>query len=95
MMAMAGDLILGAMGGLGLAALHLAWLWRAAQRLALAGGGAGAVLGGAALRLVVLVVGFALIALLAANPPVALVAALASFAVLRGIALRRARRLED
>jgi F1F0 ATPase subunit 2 len=94
-MSMAGDLLLGAMGGLALAALHLAWLWRAAQRLAGSGSGAAAVLGGAALRLAVLIAGFAAIALMATNPPFALVAALISFAVLRGIALRRARNAEN
>lgn len=94
-MSMAGDLLLGAVSGLALAALHLAWLWRAAQRLAGSGSGAGAVLGGAALRLAVLVTGFAAIALMATNPPVALLAALMGFAVLRGIALRRARNLES
>ena len=94
-MALAGDLLLGAAGGMALAALHLAWLWQAARRLASSGGGAGAILGGAALRLAMLVAGFAAIALLAANPPAALLAALLGFAVLRSIALRRARKLED
>ncbi len=95
MMAMAGDLLLGTVSGLALAALHLAWLWRAAQRLAASGSGAGAVLGGAALRLAVLIAGFAAIAMMATNAPVALLAALTGFTVLRRIALRRARKLEN
>lgn len=92
--ALAADLLLGGLAGMALAALHLGWLWRAARRLGASGGGAGVVLGGAALRLVVLVAGFAVIALLATYPPAALVAALLGFAVLRGIVLRRARMLE-
>jgi F1F0 ATPase subunit 2 len=88
------DLLLGAVAGVALGALHMAWLWRAARRLTAPGGRAGALLGGAVLRLAVLVAGFAAVALLATDPAVALVAALAGFVVLRSLALRRARRPE-
>lgn len=91
-MALSLDLLLGAMAGMALGAVHLAWLWRAARNLAAPGTGAGAVLGGAALRLAVLIAGFAAIALLATNPPAALLAALLGFGVLRAIALRRVRK---
>lgn len=93
-MALSLDLLLGAVSGMALGAVHLAWLWRAAHRLAASGGGAGTILGGAALRLAVLIAGFAAIALLATYPPAALLAALLGFAVLRAIALRRARKPE-
>ena len=88
---LAGDLVLGALTGLGLGALHMLWLWRAAARLG-ARAGAWALLGGALLRLAAVMAGFALLMRLAQQPAAALAAALAGFAVVRALALRRARR---
>lgn len=89
---MTGDLALGFLAGAALAALHLLWLWRAAARLE-AGAGAARLLGGAALRLAVVVSGFAAVAWLAATPGLALIAALGGFITARTLGLWRARRV--
>lgn len=87
----AADLALGLLAGLALAALHLAWLWRATRRLG-QGAGLGALLGGAALRLAAVVAGFGLIAAVAPDPAPTLLAALLGFTLLRVVALRILRR---
>jgi hypothetical protein len=85
-----GDLLLGLVAGLALGALHLLWLRRASARLG-AGGGAGALLAGAALRLAVVLAGFAAVAWVAIQPGLGLVAALGGFALARTLGLYRIR----
>lgn len=86
-----GDPVLGLAAGLALGALHLAWLRRATARLG-AGAGMVALLGGAALRLAVVLAGFAAVAWTAGEPAPALIAALAGFVVARTLGLWRVRR---
>jgi len=85
-----GDLLLGLVAGLALGALHLLWLRRASAPLG-AGGGAGALLAGAALRLAVVLAGFAAVAWVAMQPGLALIAALGGFALARTLGLYRIR----
>ena len=85
-----GDLLLGLSAGLALGALHLLWLRRAAAWLG-AGGGTGALLAGAALRLAVVMAGFAAVAWVSMQPGLALIAALAGFATARTLGLWRIR----
>ena len=91
---MTGDLVLGLLAGLALGALHLLWLWRATARLGARAGGAGRLLAGAAPRLAVVLAGFAAVAWVARQPGLALIAALAGFALARTVGLRRASRRE-
>ena len=86
------DLVLGALTGAALGALHMVWLWGAAGRLRPDGSGALALVGGAVLRLAVVVAGFAGLLSIATQPTLALVGALAGFALIRAVAVRRARR---
>ena len=85
-----GDLLLGLVAGLALGTLHLLWLRRASARLS-AGGTAGALLAGAALRLAVVLAGFAAVAWVAIQPGLALTAALGGFALARTLGLYRIR----
>jgi len=85
-----GDLVLGLLAGLALGALHLLWLRRASARLG-AGTGTGALLAGAALRLAVVLAGFAAVAWVAVQPGLALIAALSGFALTRALGLWRIR----
>jgi hypothetical protein len=87
---MTGDLLLGLLAGLALGALHLLWLRRASARLG-AGAGTGALLAGAALRLAVVLAGFAAVAWVAMQPGLALIAALSGFALARTLWLWRIR----
>lgn len=86
------DLALGAAVGAVLGAVHMAWLWRASARLGPEGTGALALVGGALLRLALVLAGFAGLMALAAQPAVAMVAALVAFTAVRMIAVRRARK---
>jgi F1F0 ATPase subunit 2 len=92
---MIGDIVFGLLAGLLLGGLHLLWLWRASRRLLSApapGAGHGLILiGGAFLRLGVMIGGLALAARYAADPGPALLAALAGLVIARGVALRAAR----
>jgi F1F0 ATPase subunit 2 len=85
------DLSLGFLAGLALGALHLWWLWHATARLVVRVGGMGALLGGAALRLAVVLAGFSAVANVAAEPGLALIAALGGFVLARTLVLSRAR----
>jgi hypothetical protein len=85
------DLIVGAAGGLGIGTAYLFWLWRATTALATEGGGLGAILGGAGLRLAAVLAGFAGLAVLAQQPGITLLGALVSFAGLRFGVLRYMR----
>jgi hypothetical protein len=87
---MTGDILLGLLAGLALGALHLLWLRRASARLG-AGAGTGALLAGAALRLAVVLAGFAAVAWAAMQPGLALIAALGGFALARTLGLWRVR----
>ena len=89
--AILGDLVLGVMAGAGLGALHMLWLWRASSRLG-TGAGVTTLLGGALLRLAVVLAGFAAIMLLAHQPALAMAGALGGFSVIRVVAIRLARR---
>jgi len=86
----AADLMLGLLAGLGLGALHMLWLRRASARLG-AGAGTGTLLAGAALRLVVVLAGFAAVAWVAIQPGLALIAALGGFTLARTLGLWRVR----
>ena len=88
---MAGDILLGFLGGLTLGALHLLWLWRASVQLG-EGAGAKRLLAGAATRLAAVLAGFAAVAWMAMQPGLALLAALIGFALARTLGLRRARK---
>jgi len=88
--AMIADLSSGLVAGLALGALHLVWLRRDSARLG-AGGGTGALLAGAALRLAVVLAGFAAVAWMAMQPGLALIAALGGFALARTLGLCRIR----
>lgn len=88
---MIGDLLLGFLAGLALGALHLLWLRRASARLG-TGTGTGTLLAGAALRLAAVLAGFAAVAWVAMQPGLALIAALAGFALARTLGLWRIRR---
>ncbi|MBR9650609.1 hypothetical protein [Thalassovita aquimarina] len=90
-LATGGELIFGVFAGMALAALHLMLLRRAAERLG-KGGGVGALLGGAVLRLGLVLAGFAAVAWLAPQPGFALVAGLCGFALARTLILRRVQR---
>lgn len=85
------DLMLGLLAGLALGALHLLWLRRASARLG-ASARTGALLAGAALRLAVVLAGFAAVAWAAMQPGLALIAALVGFALARTLGLWRIRR---
>lgn len=87
---MTGDLVLGLLAGLTLGALHLLWLRLASARLG-AGTGTGALLAGAALRLTVVLAGFAAVAWAAMQPGLALIAALIGFSLARTLGLWRIR----
>jgi hypothetical protein len=87
---MTGDILLGLLAGLALGALHLLWLRRASARLG-AGAGTGALLAGAALRLAVVLAGFAAVAWAAMQPGLALIAALGGFTLARTLGLWRVR----
>lgn len=87
------ELILELLAGMALAALHLMLLRRAAARLGTGAGGVGSLLGGAALRLVLVLAGFAAVAWLAPQPGLALVAGLCGFALARTLIVRRALRV--
>jgi hypothetical protein len=91
-LAATGDLALGFLAGAALGVLHLLWLWRAAARLGARTGAAG-LLAGAALRLAVIVAGFAAVAWLATQPGLALIAALGGFMAARTLGLWRSRRV--
>jgi hypothetical protein len=84
--------MLGLFAGLALGALHLLWLWRASLRLGSRTGSAGALLAGAALRLAVVLAGFAAVAWVATQPGLALIAALGGFVLSRTLGLWRMRR---
>ena len=87
------DLVLGLVVGAALGAVHMVWLWRASSRLGADRGKAVLLLfGGAFLRLAVVLGGFAALLWLAKQPAVALAGALAGFAVIRVLAVRRARK---
>ena len=81
------DLALGILGGMALAALHLRLLWQATRRLG-KDGGLGWLLAGGALRLALLVGGFAAIGAAAGNAGIAMIAGLAAFTLFRMITLR-------
>lgn len=87
---MIGDLLFGLLAGLALGALHLLWLQRASARLG-TGTGTGALLAGAALRLAVVLAGFAAVAWAAMQPGLALIAALGGFTLARILGLWRVR----
>jgi hypothetical protein len=87
---MTGDLWLGLLAGLALGALHLLWLRRASARFG-GGTGTGALLAGAALRLAVVLAGFAAVAWVAMQPGLALIAALGGFVLARTLGLWRIR----
>lgn len=87
---MTSDLLLGLLAGLALGALHLLWLRRASARLGVETG-AGALLVGAALRLAVVLAGFAAVAWMALQPGPALIAALGGFTLSRAFGLWRIR----
>ncbi len=93
-MALSGNLVLGLVCGLVIGGLHMLWLARAASRLGTQSVGLSALLSGAALRLTVMLAGFALLAWAAPMPAPALIAALAGFTLARGVGLRRARRMD-
>lgn len=82
------DLALGTVAGFVLGALHMWMLWRASMRLR-EKTGARALLGGAVLRLAVVLVGFVAVAGSAAHPGLALSVALCGFALIRNVALQR------
>lgn len=86
------DVALGGVVGAALGAVHMLWLWRASARLGPEGGGALALVGGAVLRLALVLAGFAGLMALAAQPAVAMVSALVAFTAVRMIAVRRARK---
>jgi hypothetical protein len=88
-----GDLSLGLLGGLALGGLYLWWLWHATARLVVRVGGMGTLLAGAALRLAVVLAGFSAVASVAAEPGLALIAALGGFVLARTLVLSRARRV--
>lgn len=87
---MTGDILLGFLAGLALGALHLMWLRRASARL-VARAGTGPLLAGAALRLAVVLAGFAAVAWAAMQPGLALIVALGGFALARTLGLWRVR----
>ena len=86
------DLTLGLLAGLALGVLHLLWLWRASARFGARTDGTGVLLAGAALRLAVVLAGFAVVESVATQPGLALIAALGGFVLARTLGLRRARR---
>ncbi|TDK48732.1 ATP synthase subunit I [Antarcticimicrobium luteum] len=86
------DLALGAITGAALGALHMIWLWRASRQLRPDGTGALTLVGGAVLRLALVLAGFAGLLALATQPALALAGALAGFTLVRAAAVRRARR---
>lgn len=91
-LAIGGELIFGMFAGMALAALHLMLLRRASARLGAGSGGVDALLGGAVLRLGLVLAGFAAVAGLAPHPGLALVAGLCGFALARTLILRRVQR---
>jgi hypothetical protein len=92
-LATGGELIFGLFAGMALAALHLTLLRRAAARLGSGADGLGTLLGGAVLRLALVLAGFAAVAGLAPHPGFALVAGLCGFALARTLILRRTQRI--
>jgi hypothetical protein len=86
--------MLGLLAGLALGALHLLWLRRVSARLGAGTGtgtGTGALLAGAALRLAVVLAGFAAVAWVAKQPGLTLIAALGGFTLARTLGLWRVR----
>lgn len=84
-----GDLVMGGLAGLALGGLHLLWLGRAVAGLGQPGRGLNRLLAGAALRLAMVIAGFAAVAWAAAQTGPALIAALAGFVLARSVGLRR------
>ena len=91
---MAGDLILGLLAGMALGWVHLLLLRRASASIVARSGGTGALLGGAALRVAIVLAGFAAVAWAASQPGLALIAALGGFVLARTFVLWRAQRIE-
>lgn len=92
-LATGGELIFGLFAGMALAALHLLLLRLGSVRLGSRGTGAGALLGGAVLRMIIVLAGFAMVARLAPQPGLALIAGLCGFALARTLILRRTQRI--
>ncbi|MFC2968255.1 hypothetical protein [Acidimangrovimonas pyrenivorans] len=88
---MVANLALGGIVGAALGAVHMLWLWRAAARFG-AGGGAAGLLGGALLRLALVLAGTFVLMRLAGQPGAALAGALTGFTAIRLLAVRRARK---
>lgn len=91
-LATGGEMVAGLLAGMALAVLHLRLLRHAAARLGAGTGGVGALLGGAVLRLLLVLAGFAAVAWLAPQPGLALVAGLCGFALARTLIVRRVER---
>ncbi len=92
---MPGDLILGLLAGMVLASLHLLLLRRATARIGARSGGVGALLGGAMLRVAVVLAGFAAVAWgTTTQPGLALIAALGGFVLARTLGLWRVQRIK-
>ncbi len=90
----AGNLIVGLLAGMALGWVHLLLLRHASASIVARSGGTGALLGGAALRVAIVLAGFAALAWVASQPGLALIAALGGFALTRQFVLRRAQRIE-
>jgi hypothetical protein len=90
----AGDLILGLLAGMALGWVHLLLLRRASASVVTRSGGTGALLGGAALRVAIVLAGFAAVAWTTSQPGLALIAALGGFALARTFVLWRTQRIE-
>jgi hypothetical protein len=86
-----GDLSLGLLAGFLLGVLHLFWLHGASRRLGARSVGTAGLLAGAALRLAVVLAGFAAVAWAATQPGLALLGALGGFVLARTLGLRRVR----
>ena len=91
---MPSDLILGLLAGMVLASLHLLLLRRATARIGTRSGGVGALLGGAVLRVAVVLAGFAAVAWGATQPGPALIAAFGGFVLARTLGLWRVQRIK-
>ena len=91
---MTGDLTLGLLAGMALGWAHLLLLRRASASILARSGGTGALLGSAALRVAVVLAGFAAVAWGASQPSLALIAALVGFVLARTFVLWRAQRIE-
>ena len=86
---MVGDLALGLVSGVVLAALHLLLLRRAADWFSGKKWSLAMLLGGSALRLGLILAGFAAVAWAAKQPGIALLAALVGYGIVRTLVLRR------